>query len=167
MSFLDHIKRCNNANLGEFEPWFIGAERAGFIHRDFAPVVVSRPDLFARCDKAWHLDPALDTADKRTAAMRGFLLELREEGHFKGLWREEAYPVTWEFTQAPLMTMERATVPCSACAPSGRTLRATFGDVTDCISGFPAAPMTSPPSPESSTTRWPAANRRASACMTI
>ena len=43
--------------------------------------------------------------------MRGFLLELRAEGYFKGLWREEAYPVTWQFTQAPLMAMERAAVP--------------------------------------------------------
>jgi Domain of unknown function (DUF4743) len=111
MSFLDHIQRCNNARLGEFEPWFIGAERAGFLHRDFAPVVAQRADLFTRRDKAWHLDAALDTPDKRTAALRGLLLELREQGHFKGLWRDEAYPVTWEFTRAPLMAMERAAVP--------------------------------------------------------
>ena len=105
MSFLDHITRCNNARLDEFEPWFIGAERAGFLHRDFAPVVAQRTDLFTRRAKTWHLDPAFDTPDKRTAALRGFLLELRAEGYFKGLWREEVYPVTWEFTQAPLMAM--------------------------------------------------------------
>ena len=74
LSFLDHIKRCNNARLDEFEPWFIGTERAGFLHRDFAPVVAARKRLFARRGKAWQLDPALDTADKRTAAMRGLLL---------------------------------------------------------------------------------------------
>jgi hypothetical protein len=111
MSFLDHIQRCNNARLGEFEPWFIGRDRAGFLHRDFAPVVAERPDLFTRRDKAWHLDPALDTPDKRTAALRDFLMELRDQGYFKGLWRDEAYPITWEFTQTPLMAMERAAVP--------------------------------------------------------
>jgi len=111
MSFLDHIKRCNNADLSQFEPWFIGNERAGFIHRDFAPVVASRAGLFSRGDRAWHLDAALDTPDKRTAAMRAFLLELRAQGHFKGLWREEAYPVTWEFARPALMAMERAAVP--------------------------------------------------------
>ena len=111
MSFLDHIARCNNADMSQFEPWFVGSERAGFIHRDFAPVLASKPDLFTYRRKAWHLDPALDTPAKRTAAMRAFLLELREQGRFKGLWREEAYPVTWEFTRAPLMAMERAAVP--------------------------------------------------------
>ena len=64
-----------------------------------------------RRDGAWHLDAALDTPDKRTAAMRAFLLELRERGQFGKLWREEAYPVTWAFTDPPLMAMERAAVP--------------------------------------------------------
>ena len=107
MSFLDHIARCNNADLGQFEPWFIGATRAGFIHRDFA----ARPDLFARRDGAWHLAPGLDTPDRRTAAVRAFLLALRERGQFGNLWREEPYAVTWVFTDPPLMTMERAAVP--------------------------------------------------------
>ena len=69
MSFLDHIKRCNNADLSQFEPWFIGSQRAGFLHRDFAPVVAAQTDLFRRRDKAWHLDPALDTPHKRTGAV--------------------------------------------------------------------------------------------------
>src|SRR5437899_7904866 len=111
MSFLDHIKHCNNADLSQFEPWFIGPTRAGFLHREFAPVVASRAGLFTRHDKSWHLDPALDTPPKRTQAVRAFLLELREQGQFGKLWREEDYPVTWEFTRPPLMTMERAAVP--------------------------------------------------------
>jgi len=109
MSFLDHIKRCNNADLSQFEPWFVGKTRAGFIHRDFAPVLAA--PLFARRDGAWHLDPSLDTAARRTAAMHAFLLELRAAGRFGRLWREEPYPVTWEFTDPPLMAMERAAVP--------------------------------------------------------
>ena len=111
MSFLDHIARCNNADLGQFEPWFIGATRAGFIHRDFAATVAARPDLFARRDGAWHLAPGLDTPDRRTAAVRAFLLALRERGQFGNLWREEPYAVTLVFTDPPLMTMERAAVP--------------------------------------------------------
>ncbi len=111
MSFLDHIARCNNADLSQFEPWYVGIERAGFIHRDFAPTVAARPDLFSHRDKAWRLDPALDTPAKRTAAMRDFLLELRDHGHFKGLWREEPYAVTWEFARPALLEMERSAVP--------------------------------------------------------
>ena len=111
MSFLDHIARCNNADLSQFEPWYIGAERAGFIHRDFASTLAARPELFGHRDGAWHLDPALDTPSRRTAAMRSFLLELRASGHFKGLWREEAYAVTWRFGRPALLEMERSAVP--------------------------------------------------------
>jgi isopentenyldiphosphate isomerase len=119
MSFLDHIKRCNNGDLSQFEPWFIGRQRAGFIHRDFAPTVATRPDLFLRCDGTWHLDAALDTPGRRTAAVRAFLLELRERGQFGKLWREEAYPVARELTDPPLMAMERAAVPWFGVRASG------------------------------------------------
>ena len=111
MSFLDHIARCNNADLRQFEPWFIGAERAGFIHRDFAPVLAAKHELFTHRKQGWYFAGALDAPTKRTAAMHAFLLELRAQGHFKGLWREEPYSVTWEFSRPALMTMERAAVP--------------------------------------------------------
>lgn len=111
MSFLDHIKRCNNADLSQFEPWFIGSTRAGFLHRDFLAMIAVRPDLFSHRDGGWYLDPSLDTPDKRTAAMRAFLLDLRGRGLFGKLWREEEYPVSWQFSDPPLMRMERAAVP--------------------------------------------------------
>jgi hypothetical protein len=111
MSFLDHIKRCNNGDLSQFEPWFIGAQRAGWLHREFASVVVARSGLFRHCDKGWLLDPALDTPQRRSDAVHAFLLELRAEGRFGAAWRDEAYPVTWDFADPPLMTMERAAVP--------------------------------------------------------
>ncbi len=109
MSFLDHIRRCNNADLSQFAPWFIGPRRAGFIHRDFAPRLPA--PLFARRDGAWHLDPTLDTPDKRTAAVRAFLLKLRADGLFGDLWRGEDYPVSRHFGDPPLMAMERCAVP--------------------------------------------------------
>lgn len=111
MSFLDHIARCNNADLRQFEPWYVGTERAGFIHRDFAPVLAGRPELFSRRSRAWHLNGALDAPTKRSAAMLAFLQELRAQGHFKGQWRDEAYPVTWELARPALMTIERAAAP--------------------------------------------------------
>ena len=109
MSFLDHLARCNNADMSQFEPWFAGTTRAGFVHRDFASQLKA-PLFTHREDGTWQLDEALDTPDKRTAALRAFLLELREAGHFKGLWREEAYPVTWRLSEAPSMAIERAEI---------------------------------------------------------
>jgi hypothetical protein len=111
MSFLDHIRRCNNADLSQFEPWFVGAERAGFIHRDFAPELARRSDLFTHRDAGWRLDPHLDTTLKRTTAVRAFLLELRERGYFEGLWRDEEYPVAQATGRPLLLAMERAAVP--------------------------------------------------------
>ena len=111
MSFLDHIRRCNNADLGQFEPWFIGAERAGWLHRDFVPTVAASRLLSRRHDGGWLLDPALDTPQRRSAAMNDFLLERRAAGQFGRLWRDELYPVTQDFTAPPLMLMERAAVP--------------------------------------------------------
>jgi hypothetical protein len=111
MAFLDHIARCNNARLAEFEPWFIGPTRAGFIHRDFTEEIAARPELFERSDDGWRLAAALDTPDRRTAAVDGWLAALRERGMFAGLWRGERYPGTWVFGRAPMMEMERAAVP--------------------------------------------------------
>ena len=111
MSFLDHIRRCNNADLTQFEPWFIGQDRTGFLHRDFAAGVVNGSGLFTRREKGWHLDPGLDTPAKRTAAMRTFLLSLRARGYFKGLWREEEYAVAPHTGTPVLMAMERSAVP--------------------------------------------------------
>lgn len=109
MSFLDHIRRCNNADMSQFEPWFVGSVRAGFVHRDFAPRLPA--PLFERKQGAWQLEAALDTPDERTHAVRQFLLELRAAGQFGNQWREEDYPVTWDFSRPPLMTMERCAVP--------------------------------------------------------
>ena len=111
MSFLNHIRRCNNADLSQFEPWYVGDTRAGFLHRDFLPLVAVRTELFSHRDGGWHLAPALDTPAKRSQSMRAFLLELRERGLFKNHWREEAYTVSRHFNDPPLMTMERAAVP--------------------------------------------------------
>lgn len=111
MSFLDHIRRCNNADLTQFEPWFVGRHRAGFLHREFAASVVAAGKLFARGNGAWHLDPGLATPTTRTAAMRNFLLELRGRGYFEGLWCGEEYDVAPAGGGPSLMTMERSAVP--------------------------------------------------------
>ena len=48
----------------QFEPWYVGATRAGFLHRDFLPTIAARPDLFGHRDGGWYLDAALDTPDQ-------------------------------------------------------------------------------------------------------
>jgi hypothetical protein len=110
MSFLDHIARCNNAKISEFEPWFAGGMRAGFVHRESAPLLGAQRDLFERREGSWYLSSALDTPAARTAALGRWLDELRLGGMFKG-WRGEMYDVTWIFGRPALLQMERACVP--------------------------------------------------------
>jgi 8-oxo-dGTP pyrophosphatase MutT (NUDIX family) len=110
MSFLDHIRICNAHDLSQFEPWSIGSQRVGWIHRDFAPRLAARPDLFNRIAGGWRLSARLGDAATRTAAVEAWLLELRGQGLF-GDWREERYPVTPDLKRPPLMDMERAAVP--------------------------------------------------------
>ncbi len=110
MSFLDHIHRCNAHDLSQFEPWHIGAQRVGWIHCDFAPRLVARPDLFDRVAGGWRLSGRLLDASARTIAVEAWLQELRDEALF-GDWRGERYPVTPDLKRPPLMDMERAAVP--------------------------------------------------------
>jgi len=110
MSLLDHIERCNAHDLSQFRPWFIGATRAGWVHRDFAPVLGRRLDLFVPSGEGWRLSNDLATPQARTDAVEAFLRDLAREGWFSA-WRDERYPVTTDFTQPALMAMERAAVP--------------------------------------------------------
>ena len=36
MSLIDHIHRCQNADMGKFLPWQVGEHRAGWVRRDLA-----------------------------------------------------------------------------------------------------------------------------------
>jgi len=110
MSFLDHIARCNAHDLSQFQPWFIGTMRAGWVHGDFAPRLSSRPDLFMHDTAGWHLSVNLATPQARTDDVEAFLRDLRRDGLFPA-WREERYPVTPDLKQPALMAMERAAVP--------------------------------------------------------
>ncbi len=110
MSFLDHIERCNAHDLSQFQPWLIGAARAGWVHRDFAAVLGRRPDLFTAGADAWHLSEALTAPQQRTEEVGAFLRDLAREGWFPA-WRDERYPVTADLKRPALMAMERAAVP--------------------------------------------------------
>lgn len=110
MSFLDHIRTCNAHDLSQFEPWHIGRQRVGWIHRDFAPHLAARPDLFDHAAGRWRLSDRLADAAARTMAVEAWLQELRGKGLF-GDWRGERYPVTPDLKRPPLMNMERAAVP--------------------------------------------------------
>ena len=108
---LDHIQCCKNARLDEFEPWFDGPERAGFLGRDFGARRgrAARPVQRRRRKAAWHLAPAPRHAGQAHGGDARLPAGAARAGPLQGpSRREEAYPVSWEFTRAPMMTMEKA-----------------------------------------------------------
>lgn len=110
MSFLDHIRRANNWNPGEFMPLAVAGHIVGHVRRDRIDRLRQFPDTVVIGSDHLSLAPGLDDFETRSAAMDEMLGALRDEGEFSG-WRGEYYPVMPEWGDAPLMRVERATCP--------------------------------------------------------
>lgn len=110
MSYLDHIRACNNANLGRFLPFFVAEQRVGWIKPDFAAKLADWPAVFAVDGGKVTLQPAHADFATRSEAMQGPLRALATIGLIDG-WREELYPVMPNWGDPPLLQMERAACP--------------------------------------------------------
>jgi 8-oxo-dGTP pyrophosphatase MutT (NUDIX family) len=110
MSLIDHIHRCQNADMGKFLPWLIAGERSGWVRRDVAARLANYPTVFSVDDRAVRLRDHLASFDHRSAAIGDVARDLYEAGVFTG-WRNEWFPVLTRFGAPPLMRLERAAVP--------------------------------------------------------
>ncbi len=110
MSYLDHIKHCNNADLRAFLPLTLGATRIGWVHHDLGTAVGRWPETFAISEMSVALAPRADDYATRSAAVEPALRAFAEQGLITG-WRDEPYPVMREWGDPPLMQIERAACP--------------------------------------------------------
>jgi 8-oxo-dGTP pyrophosphatase MutT (NUDIX family) len=110
MSLLDHIHRCQSADMRKFVPWTIARQRAGWIRRDVAARLEKYPTVFSVDNKSVRLRDHLASFDHRSAAVGDVTRDLYEAGVFTG-WRNEWFPVLNRFGAAPSMRLERAAVP--------------------------------------------------------
>lgn len=110
MSLIDHIHRCQSADMGKFLPWQIGAHRAGWVRRDVAERLAGYPTVFSVDDKGVRLKDHLGNFDHRSAAVGDVTRDLYESGIFTG-WRGEWFPVLPRFGEAALLRLERSAVP--------------------------------------------------------
>ncbi len=108
MSFLDHIRACNNADLSRFVPFFVAGNRIGWLRPDFASKLSAWPDVFKTGDDGVEL--AEGDFASRSSAIGTPLRALAEAGAITG-WREEPYPVKSVWSDPPLLQMERAASP--------------------------------------------------------
>ncbi|MGE4219953.1 MAG: DUF4743 domain-containing protein [Alphaproteobacteria bacterium] len=110
MSYLDHIRHCNNADPAGYRPMRIGGATVGHVRHDLAQRLAAWPDVFQMGAAAIDLHPRLDSVDARSDAVEGVLGQLNEEGLILG-WRGETYPVAPRWGAEPLMRIERAACP--------------------------------------------------------
>lgn len=110
MSYLDHIRACNNFDPAGFRPFLIGGQRVGYLRHATAEMLRRFPDVFAVGAETVALHDRLDGFDARSDAVDGPLRDLAAEGVITA-WREEYYPVTLDWHMAPLMRIGRAAAP--------------------------------------------------------
>lgn len=110
MSLIDHVHRCQSADMSRFLPWLIAGDPVGWVRRDVAARLASYPSVFASDGKSVRLRDHLQSFDHRSAAVGDVARDLYEAGVFGG-WRNEWFPVVHRFGSAPLMRLERAAVP--------------------------------------------------------
>lgn len=111
MSFLDRIRECNEHDLSQFKPLYIGQNRVGWVRYDMVEQLADYPDVFAITPDTISLNPRLDSSESRSTAVKPVLEALRNDGLIPA-WRDEIYPVTTAFGGEPLLQMERAAFPC-------------------------------------------------------
>lgn len=110
MSYLDHIRACNNADLSQFVPFTVEEHRIGWLKPEFAASLSEWPDVFSVQPTGVEMAPALEGFAVRSNAIDAPLRALADAGVI-GAWREEAYPIMKNWGDAPLLQMERAACP--------------------------------------------------------
>ena len=110
MSFLDRINESNEHDLSRFRPLRIARHNLGWVRHDIAEQLADYPDVFEVERQRVTLNPALDSFDARSGAVKSALEALRDSGAIPA-WRDEVYPVAPTFGAAPLLQMERAAFP--------------------------------------------------------
>jgi 8-oxo-dGTP pyrophosphatase MutT (NUDIX family) len=88
-------------------PFFIGGTRYGWIGVDDLPLLALWPEWFDCGEERVTLSAALDTAERRSAALAQVIRTLAEGGRITG-WRDETYAIRNAFDDAPAALIERA-----------------------------------------------------------
>lgn len=88
-------------------PFWIDAERVGWIRSDDVRLLARWPDVFEIDDARVKLAPAFNTVDLRSAALGSVIGALAADGRIPG-WRNETYAIRNAFDARPLAYIERA-----------------------------------------------------------
>ena len=109
MSYLDHIKRCNQYDAAQFMPFYVGDEQMGWAARDFVKHLTSHDSVFQLEQQRLLIHPALKSPQDRSRALAPVLEDLHRQGVIAS-WVGELYAVSHAFEEEPRLLMERAAV---------------------------------------------------------
>lgn len=110
MSFLDHIRVCNDHDLDRYLPFHAAGQRVGWVERGLAETLRGFREALTVTAADVSLNPALRDFDARTAAMAKIAKALHERGLVPG-WHNEDVAVAPRFGAAPLFKVERSAGP--------------------------------------------------------
>jgi isopentenyldiphosphate isomerase len=110
MSFLDHIRACNDWDPAGFVPWVLAGERLGLLRHGFAEGLRRWPRQFRITPQAVHWTPPAADFHGRTQALAEVVAVLVEEGDIDYL-HGESYPVTPGSRGQARLLIDRACAP--------------------------------------------------------
>lgn len=110
MSLIERLDACARFSPANYRPLMVAGKMLGRVDHEFAEILSTFDDVFDVTADAVALADNLTDPAARTEAVAHVLERLRDDGVFPG-WRGEHYPVSESFYAAPLLNVERATVP--------------------------------------------------------
>lgn len=110
MSFLDHIRVCNDHDLERYLPFHAAGQRIGWIERRLAETLREFSDVLTVSGADIAIHAGLSDFDARTKAMAAVARELHKRGKVPG-WHNEEVAVASRFGAAPLLKLERSAAP--------------------------------------------------------
>ena len=110
MSYLNHIRACNNFNPLAFLPFIVDGAIIGQIKRDFSQLLRGWSDIFVVSDDSVGLVAQLNTFDLRSEAIVMALQELVDKGVLTHLHGEQ-YVATATTREQGVFLIDRAAAP--------------------------------------------------------
>ncbi|MGR6034577.1 MAG: DUF4743 domain-containing protein [Candidatus Nitrosoglobus sp.] len=127
MSYLSHIKDCNNYLLKNFRPFYVDGIKVGYLKHPFAEKLRCWPTVFQVSPTAVYLASDLRSFEDRTQAVRAILEVLVERGVIPR-WHGEDYPVTVLSREKALFTIDRGAAPYLGVRAFGQHLNGFVND---------------------------------------
>lgn len=109
MSYLDHIRSCNQFSTEEYLPFKVSNQLIGWAKKSFVEQLRSYESVFKITPTQFSFVDALQTSQQRTDAISSVVDSLYKEGVIDS-WVGETYAITNSFGVDPFFYMERAAV---------------------------------------------------------